>query len=149
MWYIQLTRGFLTAVDDDMVEELNSYRWYASGGAGRPARRLKTGNRGLVYMYHQILDVNPKELKPKGLVVDHIDRDPLNNQRHNLRIVSHKDNMLNTLRHELRVGVAFDSQHCKWKAYLDEAYKPRINIGTYKTKIEAEQALSSYRCTNG
>ena len=36
--------------------------------------------------------------RPEGLVIDHIDRDSLNNDYHNLRYVSQKENVLNSTR---------------------------------------------------
>lgn len=57
--YILLTKGFVTRVDSDLLEDLNSYLWYASGPEGRPARRLIEPERRLIFIYHQILKVEP------------------------------------------------------------------------------------------
>lgn len=147
MIYIQLTKGIITAIDDWRLEELNAHKWHASGLDNRPARRLKDyehdGTRRMIFLYHQVLGVWPWELREKGLVVDHIDRDPLNNQQANLRLVPYAINMRNTIRSEVKQGVAFDSRHSKWKAYLDRPGLPRINIGTFLTKEEAELALAN------
>lgn len=139
--YIHLTKGCKTLVDDDMVNELCSYLWYASGYQNRPARRLKEPPRRLIYMYHQILRVNPWELK--GLVVDHINGDPLDNRKENLRIVSENVNMQNSDRHKTRRGYCFSKTENKYKAYLDMPDKPRVWLGTYKTIEGAQKALTN------
>lgn len=145
MAIIELTKGYETIVDDDRYEDLNSYSWYASGADARPARRLRTGERKLIYIYHQILHVIPWVLKSLGMEVDHIDRDPLNNQINNLRIVSHKDNMRNRPNYGNRQGIGYDCRNDRFKVYIDQPDLPRINIGTFKTEKEAEIALAQAR----
>lgn len=143
--YIELTRGYITLVDDDLLDELNSYLWYASGVDGRPARRLKTEGRKLIFMYHQILRVNPWELRQKGLVVDHINNDPLDNRKQNLRITTLEGNARNTARHIYRKGISFDTRHKRWKVYIDRPDMLRVNIGTYIDGEDAERALAKAR----
>lgn len=92
------------------------------------------------------MDVYPWELKEKGKVIDHIDHDPLHNKRVNLRIISCCENMRNTERSLNRVGISIDRTHNRYKAYIDRYDLPRLNIGTFKTKEEAEIALAQYRC---
>lgn len=141
MAIIYLTKNFETIVDDELYEDLNQYNWYASGYSPRPARRLRVGPRKVICIYHQILHVLPWVLNSMNLVVDHIDRNPLNNQLSNLRITSQKVNMRNTDRHVFRIGVCFDNTWKKYKAYIDQPDIPRINVGTYKTEEEAYTAL--------
>jgi hypothetical protein len=140
MAVIYLTRGYTTIVDDDLWFELNRYRWYASGPEGRPARRLRLGPRKLIYICHQVLGVLPWVLKMNGYEVDYINGDPLDNRLDNLRIITHKKNMRNTLRYGLG-GVGYDAYHDRWKAYLDQPDLPRINIGTFLTKEAAWEAV--------
>jgi hypothetical protein len=143
MQQILLTRGFVAIVDDDMADELWEHLWYASGVEGRPARRLKEEPRRLILMYHQILRVKPWELRLQGLVVDHINGDPLDNRLENLRIVTHAENARNADRHRFREGIGYDSTHDRYKAYIDMPNQPRVNIGTYKTRSDAETALAN------
>lgn len=145
MGFIQLTKGFITEVDDDLLEDLNSYLWYASGLEGRPARRLREA-RKIIFIYHQILHVLPWVMSAQGYVVDHIDGDPLANKRANLRIVTQQDNMLNADRHKLREGISYDSTHDRFKAYIDRPHTSRVNVGTFKTREEADFALAQALC---
>lgn len=146
---IKLTRGFITLVDDELFDSLNSYHWYASGVEGRPARRLKTGPRKLIYIYHQILHILPWVISKYGFEVDHINGNPLDNRKDNLRVVTHRENMRNTLSHIVQQGYCYDNTHNKWKVYVDRPNRARINIGTYRTKDEAKSALAQARLDYG
>lgn len=75
--------------------------------------------------------------------VDHINRNPLDNQKHNLRIVSPAENRLNsklrsdnTSNHN---GVHFHIRVQKWAAYINMA-GVRYNLGYFSTKEEAIKA---------
>lgn len=139
MAWIILTKGVQTEVDDELYFSLNEFKWYASGLEFRPARRLKEPERRLIYMYHQVLQVMPWEL---GVcIVDHIDGNPLNNMRANLRIVSRTENMLNSVRSICKTGISVDRTHGTFKAYIDQPYQKRINVGTYKTRDAAAEAI--------
>ena len=139
MAIIQLTRNFETVVDDDLYLELNKYRWYAAGTEGRPARRLKDDARRMIFLYHQVLSVWPWELRADGLCVDHINHDPLDNRKCNLRIVTFAENNKNKFKGH--AGISYDGTHNKYKAYIDRDGYKRYNIGTFKHKMQAERAL--------
>jgi hypothetical protein len=139
---IRLTRGFVTIVDAELFDELNQFKWYASGPLRyvRPARR--NHQRKLIYMYHQVLGINPWELN--GMVVDHINRDALDNRRSNLRIVTQSVNMQNGAIAIKSTGISIDRTYNTFKAYIQEhtMYGSfRKNVGTFKTREEAELAL--------
>ena len=70
-------------------------------------------------------------------VVDHIDHNPLNNQRENLRICSQGQNILNQVRryNSLQKGYAFDPHRKKWKVYL--TFQGTHYQKRFRTELEA------------
>lgn len=152
MALIYLTKGIITLVDDRLYDELSKHKWYAADliGGFRPARRLRDSEdpeRRLMFIYYQVLGIYPWDIP--GRIVDHRDRDTLNNTRENLRITTQTENMRNTDRHINRVGVSFDKLHGKWKAYLDRPGLSRVNLGTCKTEEEAQKLVLEARERTG
>lgn len=101
MRYIELSQGYRTQVDDDLYQWLNQWKWYYRKRAGKRrggdvVRTLhgydKQGHikNTTLYMASLILPV------PPSFVVDHIDCDPLNNQRSNLRRATQRGNVTNS-----------------------------------------------------
>lgn len=104
----------------------------------------KTNNkRKTVYLHRFIMDC------PAGKYVDHIDGNPLNNRRSNLRIVTHKQNCENKVRpHKLNTsgfrGVSYH-KHCgKWEAYYWDNYI-KVRVGFYNSAEEANEAVCKAR----
>jgi len=89
---IQLTRNLVTQVDDEDFEYLSKFTWHAVDNHGKfYARTAKKVNNRVVCTYlHRMLIDCPIELE-----IDHVDRDPLNNQKSNLRVVTHSENLMN------------------------------------------------------
>jgi len=88
-----------------------------------------------VSMHRQIM--NP----PEGMVVDHINNNGLDNRKANLRIVTHRQNCLNsrpkikntTSRYK---GVCWEKESKKWRALITHKGR-RISIGRFKNEIDA------------
>jgi hypothetical protein len=89
---IELSNGMKTMVDDEDYTFLSFFRWNAINVNGhyyvRTAKKIK--NRLYSASMHGMLCSCPE-----GKEIDHIDRNPLNNQKSNLRAVTHKENMQN------------------------------------------------------
>lgn len=88
---IPLTKGKFALVDDENFEELSKYKWYYlyTKKCEYAARRETVGGKQKTfYMHHTVV---PKP--PKGLDIDHIDDNGLNNQKNNLRVLLHKQNI--------------------------------------------------------
>jgi len=85
---IPLTQNKVTIVDADIYDQLIKFKWYATRKRNGfyACRRCKKLN---VYMHRFIM--NPST----GFVVDHIDHNPLNNTRKNLRNCSVSQNSHN------------------------------------------------------
>lgn len=85
---IQLTKGFSTLVDDDQYDYLSQWKWHYNS---RYAERTENGKH--VRMHRFIL--NAKD----GEIIDHINGNPLDNRRSNLRVVTTSQNGMNMRKH--------------------------------------------------
>lgn len=82
--------GLVAVVDEIDFSRLNAFRWYAL--RVRDSRTIyarTTVDKKTMYMHHMVL------APQLGLEIDHIDRNGLNNQSCNLRLVTHAENMTN------------------------------------------------------
>ncbi len=87
--YIPLTRDLQAIVDAEDYEWLSRYKWHASvAGDGKVYAKRQVGCCG-VFMHRLIMQ------PPKGMVVDHINGNSLDNRRCNLRIVPPEVNSQN------------------------------------------------------
>lgn len=127
---IQLTKGYVAIVDDEDFERINAHSWYAV--VGSQVRAARTVHRKMRYMHYEVLRLDPVA----GIEIDHDDRDPLNYRKANLKVVTHTQNMQNTLKHKERVGVCFNRRAALWSCYLDEPNKKRKYLGYTKTREE-------------
>jgi len=93
--------------------------------------------------------INPKKISlhrmimkaPRGMVVHHIDRNPLNNRRNNLRVVTIQENLRNQKRPNNKTGytgVAVFPPY-GFTAQIKVNYK-KIHLGVFKTIKEAYKA---------
>lgn len=131
---IALTQGKVAIVDKEDYEWLSRYKWYASESGGKFYACRK--NRRAVYMHREIVGA------PKGMVVDHIDGNELNNRRSNLRVCTVSQNHQNRRRTGGRSkykGVHLDKKLNKWVAAI--TLKGRyFHIGYFDDEREAARA---------
>lgn len=146
--YILLPRGLSTLVDESDFERLSVHRWWFT--VSDPARPyvIRTINSGstltVVTMPGAIMGIVGNEM------VDHADRDTLNNRRENLRICSPHENMWNRIARgtgSIFKGIAFkrDTYRSKpWRASVMAGDPPKaIHLGYFKTAEEAACAYDS------
>jgi phage-related protein len=113
---ISLSQGKTAQVDDDMYAYLSQWKWFctAQGYAVRHTSR-KQGHKS-IFMHREIMKA------PVGMDVDHRDGDGLNNQRSNLRVCTHQQNMHNTKLRKTNSsgyrGVYWNKMSRKWQAYI-------------------------------
>lgn len=134
---INLTQGMIALVDDEDFSELNKYKWYPSAYTKSKTTYAYTCEG--YFMHRMVMGITDK-----GLVVDHIDHNGLNNQKNNLRIITQSQNMMN--RSSLQTnnksgyqGVCWDKRRNKWKSYI-KINRKLINLGRFKDKEEAARA---------
>jgi len=133
---IPLSKGRFTSVDDEDYPYLMSHRWYLEkeGDHYYVIHRPKTdGKKRRICMHNKIMGP-----APENQIVDHIDGNPLNNQKSNLRFVTRRQNSQN--RHQKKTsifpGVYRDKRSNRWRAriFIDGASH---HIGYYRSEVEA------------
>lgn len=143
---IELTKGYVTIVDDECYPYLSMFKWWVldthpvHSYACRWLPKIKP--RVALRMHHTIIGVSASYLKKNDLVVDHIDRDGLNNQRSNLRIVDRRTNALNSERSDNATGIRWDGYRGRFK--LVDLKHDKKFIGWFRTHEEAIVARASY-----
>lgn len=116
---IRLSNGLVTIVDDDTFGHLVRFSWSPSpmtrgNGKVYVARRGRASEGSTtVYMHRIVMGAGP------GQVVDHIDRDTLNNTRANLRFATNALNAVNRMIRPNRSG--FRGVYLHHRNYVAEA----------------------------
>jgi hypothetical protein len=119
MKLIPLTRGKFAKVDDIDYEHLMQWKWHW-GNPGYAVRTIYKGRVNGKYVY-QIISMHREVAKAvKGEVVDHKDRDGLNNCRQNLRRGTQRQNSFNRGR--------FQSKHLKGVQFLKGAWQAYAKV---------------------
>lgn len=137
---IPLTQGKVALVDDADFETASQFKWHAvRKGRGIYARHMqrKPHRRGASIYLHQLLMPGVPE-------IDHKDGNGLNNQRENIRPVSHMLNMRGFRTKQIGAssmfrGVSWDCNKRKWQAYINYN-KKRIPLGRFESENEAARA---------
>src|SRR5580692_4926759 len=132
---IRLTTGENTLVDNDTYKWARHWKWKS--------------NKGYAYHYMQVdqrrCSVHLANLIMGGLqtpkFVDHIDGNPLNNQRSNLRIVTVRQNGQNMKIHRNGhlCGTTYQKSSKRWFAKI-KINGIRKHLGCYRTAQEAHNA---------
>lgn len=145
-----LEKGFFTIVDDDIYGLLIKFRWQVrkrhGGRYGCDAiYEKKRGGKyaGIVVMPRAIMNA------PPHLQIDHINRNPLDNRRENLRLATQSQNSFNSklyinnksglkgvyYQYETNPG----AKTKRWRAFI-QIDKKKTHIGYFQTPEEAARA---------
>lgn len=139
---ILLSQNQIAKVDDEDYELLKQYSWYAKKwprGDYYVIARIK----GEKISMHRFLMGNPKDK-----IVDHWDHDGLNNQRHNLRICTHGQNMQNSKKTNgmfssnykgVRIQTKVSGYSC-FRSVIAGANGEALSLGSFQSEIEAAKA---------
>lgn len=138
---IKLTQNKYTIVDDADFAMLNQYKWYfhKAGYALRTCHKPRNGKKQetfKVYMHHAVIG------KYIGMDIDHIDGNALNNQRSNLRVCSHLENVMNRKKVDKTAtsifkGVYWNKKENRWYARVAQKW-----VGSFKKEIDAAKAYN-------
>lgn len=131
---ITTSKGAEIIVDISDYEKVKEYSWCISK-TGYPVAKMKDGR--VVKLTRHLLGLN----NPK-LVVDHINGDPFDNRRANLRICTNTQNARNCKLSKNNIfgysGVRQEKSG-RWRARI-MVNRKEINLGRYDTKEEAIKA---------
>jgi len=139
------------------------YYWYDNNSRGKlknPYWRKKSLTKGsdgylrtainnkffrfsrIVYFAHNLdWDINDSS---RNNSIDHIDRDKLNNNISNLRVVNNRENMINRDWVDNAKGYYYNKQNKKYKAQITLNYKS-INLGYFDTEIQASNKFQKVK----
>ena len=128
---IILGKGQVCLVDDEDFDELNKHKWYMDkvGYARRASRRDKNYKQKSIFVHRVVMKAE------KGEIIDHINHNPLDNRKENLRKVSHIENRMNNK----SKGYSWNNNDRKWKAQIRIKNK-LIYLGYFDTEEEAKEA---------
>lgn len=123
-------------VDDCDFAELNKHKWFLGQIYAIRTARLEKNKPTTLRMHRIVLGA------AKGVMVDHINGNGLDNRRKNLRIVTTRINQMNRLRHRTNPGSLGTTLSKHHKLYCAQIMinKKKYNLGWFKTQEQAHEA---------
>jgi hypothetical protein len=126
---IKLTRGKFAIVDDEDYEELNKYKWIVTDSNRSKtfyaARYVGKNENGIYLLEHRKKVVKMHSIlmnTPKGMTVDHINCNGLDNRKKNIRLCSFAENKRNSSLSKNNSsgykGVSWHNTMRKWRARI-------------------------------
>jgi len=78
----------------------------------------------------------------RGLVVDHIDNDPLNNNLSNLQVITNRENTSKDTKNKTSAytGVSWHKASKRWRAQIRLVGRKVKSLGTFTNELEASEA---------
>jgi len=135
-------RGFINGIiliDDNDYEIISKYNWHLNN-KGYAITNIKINNKRTTKQIHTII-MNT----PKGMEVDHIDHNTLNNQRSNLRIVTRSQNLMNSYKQNRGSskykGVSWRRDINKWQSEI-RLNKIDYYLGVFLDEEDAARAYN-------
>ncbi len=141
MKLIPLTKGQVAMIDDKDYEIISQRKWYArkfgnSFYAMRSSNR-QNGIQTTIFMHREILNLTTEKT-----MVDHINHNGLDNQRHNLRLCTQSQNNMNRIMQggtSKYKGVHWNTECSKWRAQIRKDGKLNY-LGLFTYEIDAARA---------
>ncbi len=137
MKIIKAKNGREIIVDDEDFEYLSSKTWYFNG-KGYASRYA--GDRYLLPIHREIMGLERGDKR----VVDHINGDPTDNRRSNLRICTVSQNLMNRGANSNSKsgfkGVSPCHSNGRWRATINIAGSKQKHLGYFDTPEEAHAA---------
>jgi len=124
-------------IDNEKYDLVKKYSWYLSSYGYAIAHHLGKG-KNYKKIYAHLLIINC----PKGMEIDHINHNKLDNRRRNLRICTRSQNQMNKIKLKNNIsgftGVIWDKQNKKFRAQI-QVNKKHFHLGLFETKEQAAE----------
>jgi hypothetical protein len=133
--FIDLSQGYSAIVDAEDIPTLLDYSWKVKLGKKKePRAAIAFVKRRPIYMHRLVLGLT--ESDPE---VDHINRNPLDNRKSNLRLATRKLQNLNSTRRIGKFGYRGVYQHKESSRFVAriKINKQMTHLGTFDTSEEA------------
>ena len=138
---VELSQGMVALVDPDDYEYLISFSWCAANNRNDRFVAMRTDRNGekqrSILMHRAIIG---EENISKGEVIDHVNGNPLDNRRENLRICKRGLNMKNCKKYKNNktgfIGVFYYKRLGKWTASI-QSDGERHHLGTFDNPEDA------------
>ncbi len=126
-----------TIVDPEDYQKLIMYNWLLCGSDSKNYYAVRFEGSNLVRMHRVVMNA------PAGTIVDHKDRDGLNNTKRNLRFATISQNNCNARRRKKCSskyrGVCRYNQLNKWQALISYNHE-KIHLGYFDSEEDAARA---------
>lgn len=141
---IELTKNKYALIDDSDFELVSKYKWYCSSMGYATRSQSVNGKKKEILLHRFLMGIdNDQE-------VDHINRNPLDNRRKNLRFCTRSENNhnrgINKNNTSGYTGVYWHKGAGKWLAQIMLDRK-RINIGLFSSPLSAHRVRQQYAKT--
>lgn len=140
---IQLSKGYVSLVDDDDFERVNSKKWrllvVRKNNYAIRDDKDETGEYKSLLMHVFIMG------KIDGLTIDHKNHNGCDNQRHNLRYADMTQQNANTIRSQgssKHKGVHWHKVSKKWVARIKK-HGVRVRLGSFDNENDAAIAYNT------
>lgn len=136
---VKLSRGKIAFIDDEDFDLVSQIRPWHCTTIGYAAHSRTSGSK--VWMHRLIMGAT------KGVEVDHINGNKLDNRKSNLRLCSTDENRLNRRSYKTKVGsskfkgVSFKKQSKKFVAQI-QYEGAKVHIGYFTDETEAARAYN-------
>ena len=120
-----------TLIDSEDVDKVKQYKWSIKNNG------YAVNNKNRLLLHRFVINC------PDDKVVDHINHNPLDNRKSNLRICTQQQNRMNNRKQPNNTsgcaGVSFYKPYNKWRAYI-QINSRQIFLGYFNTKEDAIEA---------
>jgi len=131
----------IVLVDDEDYDMLSQYKWHLHDKKNKYAiSDIKINGKSKRKKMHRLIMG-----EPQGFEIDHIDRNTLNNQKNNLRIVTHSQNQMNKIKQKNNTsgykGVSWHKHIKKWQGQIG-FNKKNYSLGYFENEDDAARAYN-------